>query len=79
EIFKVSPLVQTPFLSSRDMAAAIRRVYVRFYLLSPRHFVLLGKALLRRMTLKTASFKWLRVLRGNVANAAEAVGSGYAR
>ncbi|MFH1419137.1 MAG: radical SAM protein, partial [Planctomycetota bacterium] len=47
EIFKVSPLVQTPFLSSRDMAAAIRRVYVRFYLLSPRHFVLLGKALLR--------------------------------
>lgn len=68
EVFKVTPLIETPFLSARDLSRAIFLVYVRFYFLNPTRFLLVARMVARRWWAEQTWVplpRWVRLLRGN--------------
>ncbi len=48
EVFKVSPLIETPFLSADDLRRAILWVYIRFYFMNLKRFLTVMRLLLRK-------------------------------
>lgn len=63
EIFKVNPLIETPWLTAADMTKAIRSVYIRFYFLNPRRSWLVSRALARKTLHRIRNQSWLPLLR----------------
>ena len=78
EIFKVNPLIETPHLSAKDMARAIRNVYIRFYFLNPRRSWLIAKMLAKQPIRRVGDLKWMRRLRANSAQPAMNLRPDYA-
>ena len=69
EIFKVNPLIETPHLSSREMARAIRDVYVRFYFLNPKRARNMARFLARQVARRAARVPpMMRLLRSNTVS-----------
>jgi len=64
EVFKVTPLIHTPFLSAKDLARAIFWVYVRFYFLNPARLWLVSKMYLRKLRGHVLIGRTVRLLRG---------------
>ncbi len=67
EIFKVTPLIETPDLSSRDLARAIRWAYIRFYFLNATRLSRVVRMVVHKKMggARTAALRWMRLLRSN--------------
>lgn len=66
EVFKVTPLIETPHLSARDLSRAIFLVYVRFYFLNPARFLLVARMVLKKHFANAIPIsRWMRLLRSN--------------
>jgi len=68
EVFKVTPLIETPYLTAKDLSRAIFWVYVRFYFLNPKRLFLVARLVIKKKVVSINFFpfrNWLRILRGN--------------
>jgi anaerobic magnesium-protoporphyrin IX monomethyl ester cyclase len=67
EVFKVAPLIQTPFLCAKDLSRAIFWVYIRFYFLNPKRAFLIFRVVIKRwfITGRLGVQNLVRVLRAN--------------
>ncbi|MCA9670127.1 MAG: B12-binding domain-containing radical SAM protein [Myxococcales bacterium] len=68
EIFKVSPLIETPMLTARDLSRAITMAYVRFYILNPPRLARIGRMFIKGKV--NAFNRSVRLLRANLMSAA---------
>ncbi len=66
EVFKVTPLVSMPHLTGKQLSRAIFWVYVRFYILNVRRFLLVAR-MISKQKLNASRAAWLRFLRANTA------------
>ncbi|MCO5141701.1 MAG: B12-binding domain-containing radical SAM protein [Oligoflexia bacterium] len=67
EIFKVSPLIETPYLSSKELTKEIQWVYIRFYFFSFKRLFLVSTMILRKFFSKTPPIqRFVRILRANL-------------
>ena len=70
EVFKVTPLVSMPHLTSKELSRAIFWVYVRFYILNVRRLMLVSRMVLKKKVngiIDLPLFSWVRMLRANSA------------
>lgn len=65
EVFKVTPLIETPMLSARDLSRAIFWVYVRFYFLNPARAFLVARVMGRKFWDRLLPARGVRLLRAN--------------
>jgi anaerobic magnesium-protoporphyrin IX monomethyl ester cyclase len=69
EVFRVTPLIETPHLSSKQLSREIFKVYIRFYFLNPRRFSLVARMMLKQKLNALRNThqirKWMRLLRAN--------------
>ena len=70
EVFRVTPLIETPYLTAKELSNAIFWVYVRFYFLNVERSLLVARMLAKQKLggfSQTAPLRWLRMLRSNTA------------
>jgi radical SAM superfamily enzyme YgiQ (UPF0313 family) len=70
EVFKVTPLVSMPHLTSKELSRAIFWVYVRFYILNVRRLMLVSRMVMKKKIngiVDLPLFSWVRMLRANSA------------
>lgn len=65
EVFKVNPLIETPFLSAKELSWEIKRVYFRFYLFNFSRFLLIARMVWKKVFLRFTLSQSLRFLRSN--------------
>ncbi len=78
EIFKVNPLIETPYLSAADLSRCIRRAYYRFYGLSPKRALLIARMMFKKIVNRVWSRNWLSTFRGGSAVVPRVEGTEYA-
>jgi hypothetical protein len=70
EVFRVTPLIETPHLTAKELSNAIFWVYVRFYFLNLKRSLLVARMLAKQklgVFSQAAPLRWLRMLRSNTA------------
>lgn len=65
EVFKVTPLIETPMLSARDLSWEIKKVYIRFYFLNLGRLFLVARVFAKRAVATYQNFFSIRFLRAN--------------
>lgn len=65
EVFKVTPLIETPMLSAKDLSWEIKKVYIRFYFLNLSRLLLVTKVFTKRFMNAYSNFFSIRFLRAN--------------
>ena len=72
EVFKVTPLIETPYLSAKQLSRAIFFVYIRFYFLNPRRAFLIARVLFKKWYSGLNRLPLMRILRGSYVSQPEA-------
>jgi hypothetical protein len=63
EVFKVTPLIETPMLSAKDLSWEIKKVYIRFYFLNLSRMMLVARVFAKRFIAAYQNFFSIRFLR----------------
>lgn len=65
EVFKVTPLIDTPMLSSSDLSWEIKKVYFRFYFLNLKRLLLVSRVIIKKIFNAYSQYFSIRLLRSN--------------